>query len=102
MDHLLQTGFVGNSIEQRIVSRVQQSRVESIRRGRQADDSNMRIHHLQVAQKLLVHRVRLTRNQVRLIDEHQIHLHELRRLAVHRLYPTEDNRRLVVALLQSG
>lgn len=77
-DQFAHRHFVGNVGEDRILALVQQARIQSIRRRRQADDFQQRVQMLQPVQEPPVHRVRRARNQMRLVDQHEIALLALR------------------------
>ena len=81
---------------------MQHAAVEAVRRGGQADDLELRVDPSEVAEEAAVGGVGAARDQVGLIDQHQIGALNGVSLAVHRLDAGEQDPRLDVAPVQPG
>ena len=76
--------------------------LEPERRGREADDAQVRIHHARIAHERLVHALAIRRNEVRLVDEHDVEAPQVAGLLVDRLDASDNDWVIEIAALQPG
>ena len=102
VDQVADRDLVGDVGEQPFVALVQHAAVEPIGRGGKADHLEVRIDPRQRVEEPPVHGVGGARDQMRLVDQHQIALLHVVGAAVDRLDAGEQHLRADLALAQAG
>ena len=102
VDQLADGDLVGDVGEERALAFVQHAAVEAVGRCREADHLELRVDPRQVSQEAAIHGVRPARDQMRLVDQHEIGMADLACLVVDRLDAGEEDRGLNIAAAEPG
>ncbi len=100
-DHLLEASLVAYFVEQ-VLGFADRASLQPERRGRQADEADVRVDDLHVLEEGAVHALAVWGDEVRLVDAYQIERAEVAGLAVHALYARHDDGLPGVAGVEPG